>query len=89
LRSRFPDGLAARLKRMLDGTDAVETLSPFLPHCPGLEWRDVPRRRVYGLLFMLEDLVLYLEENMNSRFYCLGTALVVLQTQIADILTYM
>ena len=82
LRSRFPDGLAARLRQMLDGGGATGSLP--LADWPGLDWQDVSRRRVHGLLFLLEELALHLEENANPRFHCLGGGLVVLQSQMAD-----
>ena len=84
LRSRFPTGLAARLRQMLDGTGATESLP--LANWPGLNWQDASRRRIHGLLFLLEELALHLEENANPRFHHLGGGLVVLQAQIPEAL---
>jgi hypothetical protein len=66
LRSRFPRGLAGRLRQALDGNGLED--SRLLADWPGLDWGDKSRRRVHVLLFLLEDLALHLEENANPHF---------------------
>jgi len=84
LRSRFPAGLAKRLRRIVSEGDSTQPLP--LADWPGLNWQDASWRRVHWRLFLLEELALYLEENANPCFHSLGEGLTALQAQIADIL---
>ena len=81
LRSRFPDGLAARMGQMLDGSGAMESL----PLSLGLDWQDAAHRRAHLWLFLLEELALHLAENANPRFNRLSEGLATLQQEITDI----
>jgi tRNA A-37 threonylcarbamoyl transferase component Bud32 len=82
--SRSPAGLTARLGQMVDEGDGADSLP--LARWPGLGWEDVSRRRVHGLLFLLEELALHLEENANPCFYRLGDGLAILQVEIPSVL---
>ena len=80
LQSRSPRGLAARLQAFVsDGLDSTGS---------DLQWPSVNRqgregRRLHSELFLLEELVLHLEENANPRFVRLGEGLLQLQQEIS------
>ena len=70
LESRFPIGLASRIKEaLLDNQGAGDQL---LNTWPDLEWGNHKQRRITLVLFLIEEMVLYLEENHNPLFYSLS-----------------
>jgi aminoglycoside phosphotransferase (APT) family kinase protein len=81
LKSRFPDDLAARLKAFVtEGPDQLESVGCL--SWPGVDWRQGEARQLYGSLFLLEELVLHLEENASPCFTKLGNGLSILQNEI-------
>lgn len=72
LRSRFPRGLARRLKSFLNGEK--ESLS-FLNMWPGLSRENAHKLRASVLLWLVEELVFYLQENINPLFRAPGQGL--------------
>lgn len=66
LSSRFPSGLAARLKRAVKGEET--TLAHLMGRWPGVEWEDVSTRRCSLALFLLEEVALRVREGSNPMF---------------------
>ena len=81
LDSRFPRDLAARLQTFVargwEGAVSIGDLA-----WPGVNWQEADGRRLHGALFLLEELVLHLEENANPRFVRLGEGLAIVQEEI-------
>lgn len=74
LNSRFPHGLADRLQTFVKkGTLSVIS---------GEFWKDERSRHVSSLVFCLEEMLLYLEENSNPRFFRLSGALLIFSHEI-------
>ena len=67
LRSRYPNGLAERLRQEMESPT-----NPILASWPGLNWTEANERKVALALFLLEELDLYLAENDNKLFYTLS-----------------
>jgi len=85
LESRFPRGLSGRLQKLIDrGTPDTVRLEDF-SGCPG-GWQDSRRRLFYGLLFLLEELALRLEESNNPCFVQLDSGLTLLHQEIGHCL---
>jgi hypothetical protein len=80
LGARFPSGLSRWGGReMIEIFDsAVAKLGPW----PGLDWADATHRYVHIALFLLEELVLHLEENANPRFVNVGEGLKIIWREI-------
>jgi len=66
LRSRFPEGLTVRLRRIVEARNFRQ--APLLADWPGLNWQHGVWRRLHGLVFLLEEMALRLEENANPYF---------------------
>jgi len=49
---------------------------------PQANWQEAAGRLLHGVVFLLEELVLHLEENANPRFLRLGEGLTILQQEI-------
>lgn len=70
LRSRFPDGLAGRIQKALhSGEFILQSLPVVHPHLRS-SLMDTNRRKATLVLFLLEDLLWHLQENVNPMFYC-------------------
>lgn len=70
LKSRFPSGLAQRLKSLL--TDDEIWANPILCKWPDIGKIDLQRKRLILAIFLLEELSLQMEENLNLMFKKLG-----------------
>ena len=82
LRSRFPQGLAARLSDFITNEPNQPDL---LNLWSQLNWQDTDSRRIYAGLFLLEEVLLHLAENDNPMFCQAGTGL---QTIIQELTEY-
>ena len=81
LRSRFPQELSGRLKKICqDGKDMDPT---FAGGWPDLEWQKQPCRCLYLSVFLLEEMALYLDENTNSSFKYLNGGIVEFLDELA------
>ena len=80
LRSRAAKGLTLRLHEFFHG-QSVET-AWLQERCPEVQWDDREQRRQSGTLFLLEELLLQLEENANQSFIRTGHGLTTLQREI-------
>jgi hypothetical protein len=80
LGARSVDGLAQRIQTLLHNT--VDVPFGLLSNWPGVEWQRPAARQVYLWLFLLEELVLHLEENANTLFCCLGQALLNVEREL-------
>lgn len=67
LGSRFPEGLALRIKRLL--TEGKLWSDPILYDWPGVGSTNLLRRRLILAIFLLEELNLHLEQNSNPCFF--------------------
>ena len=72
LRSRFPAGLAKRVRQALERTLPGQEL---LERWPGLRWTEASARTRTLAVFLLEELAHHLEEADNSLFYGLTEGL--------------
>jgi hypothetical protein len=81
LAARFPSGLSARLA---DFTEKGWPLSvaPTVSSWPNLPMQDRSSRELFVLLFLLEELVLHLEENAQPLLLRPGPGLGILQVEI-------
>jgi len=86
LNSRFPRGLATRLKSAINRKDLTQTL--LMTDWPGLHWDDASWRRIHTELFLLEELLIHLEENAQPSFTRIGSGLNMLQVEIKRWLNY-
>ena len=84
LRSRFPRGLAVRLRGLFSKADMATNLLPLACRTE-FDWDDVSQRRIHGMVFLLEELALHLEENNNLCFYELSAGLSALQHQLDNL----
>jgi aminoglycoside phosphotransferase len=85
LESRFTRGLAGRWQRMVtQGIPAGGPWEDFSGYAGG--WDDSRQRLCYGLLFLLEELALRLEESNNPCFVQLDHGLTMLQQEIGHCL---
>ena len=85
LESRFTRGLAGRLQRMItQGIPNGGLWEDFSCYADG--WQDSRHRLLYGLLFLLEELALRLEESNNPSFVQLDNGLNILQQEISHCL---
>jgi aminoglycoside phosphotransferase (APT) family kinase protein len=82
LESRFARGLSERLQRFI--TQGVPDRGRW-PDCSCYAngWQDFRSRLLYGSLFLLEELVLRLEESDNPSFVQLDNGLNILQQEIS------
>lgn len=80
LGARAMDGLAQRIQTLL----RADTDEPWqlLNTWPSLSWHSRPVRYVYLTLFLLEELVLHLQENANSLFRRPGQGLLSLEREL-------
>ena len=76
LRSRCPAGLADRLQAFVLG-HVDGTLAGVPKGWPGTDWDQPESRGVSAMLFVLEELVLHLEENATAQFTRPGPALAI------------
>jgi len=82
LRSRFPAGLAGRLQAVLQ--DGANQAALLLEGWPGLNWQQPAHQRLHVLLFLLEELTLYLTENANTSFHHPGQGMLQFQKELRD-----
>ncbi len=80
LRPRFPDGLADRLALVWQPGPTLETCGE--TKWPNVPWSDLPARRLHLLLFLLEELIVQLQENANPLFFQPGRGLLLLMSEI-------
>ncbi|HYP27609.1 MAG TPA: phosphotransferase [Blastocatellia bacterium] len=81
LGSRFPEGLSERLERFV-ARGLPESYSIDRLPWPGAGWRDAEGRRLRGALFLLEELLMHLEENADPCFSRTGEGLAALRREI-------
>jgi hypothetical protein len=81
LRARHPVGLEERLQSFIQH-GFKQFNDPWWESWPGMEWFTPQDRRLSGVLFLLEELVLHLEENRNPLFFRLGPGLLQLGDEI-------
>ena len=85
LESRFTRGLSGRWQRMISqGIPDGGVREDFSCYPKG--WQDSRHRLLYGSLFLLEELVLRLEESNNPCFVQLDNGLNILQQEISHCL---
>lgn len=72
LKSRFPTGLAERISDILHSQAKDDSL---LLHWPKVDWRGKQQKIKLLLVFLLEELTLYLQENDNPLFFRLSGGL--------------
>jgi aminoglycoside phosphotransferase len=85
LGSRFTRGLSGRLQKFIaHGIPDVGRWPDFSGYANG--WQDSRSRLCYGLLFLLEELALRLEENDNPAFIQMDRGLQILQREISQCL---
>lgn len=86
LRSRFPDGLSGRIQAALHSDEFIlQSLPVVHPHLRSL-LMDTKRRKATLVLFLLEDLLWNLQENMNPLFRCQSGAWLVLRKEMGPAL---
>jgi len=86
LRSRFPDGLADRIQTALhSGEYILQSLPVVHPHVLPL-LMDSKRRWATLALFLLEDLLWNLQENVNPVFRCQSGAWLLLRNEMGPAL---
>jgi hypothetical protein len=86
LRSRFPDGLASRIQAALHSHEFILQSLPFVhPHLLFL-LKNTKRRSATLVLFLLEDLLWNLQENVNPLFRCLSGAWLLLRNEMGPAL---
>ena len=85
LESRFPRGLSGRLQKLITQGIPDGGLWPDFS-CYADGWQDSRHRLLYGLLFLLEELALRLEENNNPIFVQLDNGLESLRQEISHCL---
>lgn len=80
LAARFPTGLAGRLQRFAHEGRFEHAL---LDNDRGaFQSTNLQERRIFSVLFLLEDLLLHLEENMQQPLTKVGSGLIQLQQEI-------
>lgn len=85
LGSRFTRGLSGRLQKFIaQGVPDGGRWPDFSCYANG--WQETRSRLFYGLLFLLEELALRLEENNNPAFVQLDSGLQILQQEISQCL---
>jgi hypothetical protein len=84
LRPRFPERLAERLAVAWQAGSLLESFA--VADWPGLPWSDAPARRLHLMLFLLEELVVQLQENANPLFFRPGRGLLLLLGEVARFL---
>jgi len=82
LRSRFPTGVAQRLAKFVSNGE----LAGFsrLPGNGLASWMSVPDRRVTACVFLLEELLLLLEENANPVLFSAGASLFAMEKEVQE-----
>ena len=82
LRSRFPDGLAGRIQAALHSDEVIlQSLPVVHPHLLSL-LKNTKRRSATLVLFLLEDLLWHLQENVNPMFYCRSDTWLLLRNEM-------
>lgn len=84
MRSRFPVGLAARLRGFWQAGGAEPESECLLADWPGTAWESGEARKLSATLLLLEDAAMQLEENANPRFVSLGEGLTLLEAEIDE-----
>ncbi len=85
LESRFTRGLSGRLQKFIAQGIPDGGLWPDFS-CYANGWQDSRHRLLYGLLFLLEEMALRLEENNNPSFVQLDKGLNILRQEISHCL---
>ena len=80
LGERAPQGLAQRIHALLAGTEHDQ--ANILTTWPGLDWHNRQARQIYLAVFLLEELVLHMQENANSLFRRPGQGLLTLEHEL-------
>tara|TARA_B110000977_G_C11053053_1_gene483030 strand:- start:128 stop:1351 length:1224 start_codon:yes stop_codon:yes gene_type:complete len=68
LQSRIESGFSKRFSQLSDNT-LDEFHLDICSKWPNINWHDIKSRKIYLLIFLLEDLNFYIEENLNPIFY--------------------
>jgi hypothetical protein len=86
LTARWPHEIAARLDALVNDGPGDDPVGALLRagRWPGVDWREAGTRRRAAALFLLEELVLHLEENANPCFTRLGAALLTVMSEAAQ-----
>lgn len=86
LQSRFPVGLAGRIQAALPGGEFILQSLPVVHSHLRFLLTDTNRRTATLVLFLLEDLLWNLQENINPKFRCQSGAWQLLRNEIGPAL---
>jgi thiamine kinase-like enzyme len=79
--ARSPDLLAQRLLDF-EHNGALGTFRECLKNWPGIDWSNSSNRHVAAGVFLLEELLLHLNENANPHFFSLGRGLISISVEV-------